>query len=181
MAQKSITIVLTSEHHLLLFFSLGRIFSRWARGGLRLLPPAILAGRAYRGSGGDWYPAHLCVLCLPILPPRLCLTVAGLLLCSQVSCQDLDQPRHPVSVVESHLIIVIVNILVMVKMIVCEHSQRVEMIGSPLWHIRDSVSALVPLKQVQFCCFASQRRCCNLLWLLLNKNFSSNVTQWYTV
>lgn len=56
-------------------------------------------------------------------------------------------------------------------MIVCENSQCVEMIGSPLWHIRDSVSAHVPLNRVQFCCFVSQRRCCNLLWLLLNKNF----------
>lgn len=77
----------------------GRIFSRWARGGLWLLPPAILAGRAYRGGGGDRYPAYLCVLCLPVLPPRLCLTVSGLLLCSQVSCQDLNQLHHPFSVV----------------------------------------------------------------------------------
>lgn len=77
-----------------LSLSPGRTFSRWARDGLRLLPPTILAGRAYCGSRGDRYPAYVCVLCLPVLPPRLCLTVSGLLLCSQVSRQHLDQSRH---------------------------------------------------------------------------------------
>lgn len=80
---------------LLCLLSPGWIFSRRAWGGLRLIPSAVLAGRAHCGGGGDWYPAHLCVLRLPVLPPRICLTVAGLLLCSQVSCQYLDQPCHP--------------------------------------------------------------------------------------
>lgn len=89
-AHKSVTIVLTSDHLLLsslCFSSLGWIFSRWAWDGLRLLPPAVLAGRAYCGGGGDRHPAYLCVLCLPVLPPRLCLAVSGLLLCSQVGCE----------------------------------------------------------------------------------------------
>lgn len=91
---KSATIVLTSDHLLLqsssLYLSPGGIFSRWTRGGLRLLPPAIFAGRAHCGGGGDRHPAYLCVLRVPVLPPRLCLAVSGLLLCSQVGCQHSD-------------------------------------------------------------------------------------------
>lgn len=88
-AHKSTITVLTSNHLLLLFFALclyaGWILSRWARGGLRLLPSAVLAGRTHRGCGCDRHLAHLCVLRLLVLPPRIRLSVSGLLLCSQVS------------------------------------------------------------------------------------------------
>ena len=102
-AHKRTIIVLTSDHLLLLFFSLclspGRALSWWARGWLRLLPSAVLAGRTPCGCGGDRYPAHLRVLCVPVLPPRLCFTVSGLLLCSQVGFSNTDEPHRPFSLV----------------------------------------------------------------------------------
>lgn len=69
----------------IVFSSAGRVFSGWSWGGIRLLPPAILAWWENCGCGSDWHLAHLCVIRLPVLPPGLCCSVSGLLLCSQVS------------------------------------------------------------------------------------------------
>ncbi len=58
--------------------------SSWSWCGLRLVPSAVLVGWQTSSRRSSGHPALLCVICVPLLPPRLLLALIGHLLCSQV-------------------------------------------------------------------------------------------------
>lgn len=134
----------------------GWIFSGRTRGGLRLLPPAVLAGRAHRGSGGDRHLTHLRVLCLPVLSPRLRLTVTGLLRCSQVSYEVLNQPPRPAflfTVKRRITVTVVVNEGVWVRFNMCTD-----------FYAKESVQNIYCVINMQYVIPLLQRR---ILWPLI--------------
>ncbi len=74
-------------HDVLSFFrssSPGWDRSSWSWCGLRLVPSAVLVGWQTSSRRSSGHPALLCVICVPLLPPRLLLALIGHLLCSQV-------------------------------------------------------------------------------------------------
>lgn len=58
--------------------------SWWSWCGLRLVPSAVLVRWQNSSSGRSGHPSLLCVVCVPLLPPRLLLALIGHILCSQV-------------------------------------------------------------------------------------------------